>query len=112
MSLANYKDWHNPHNEDCPQNWEYSKAGSLDCTCKRKVNRKPFKVIRVHDESVGGHKVPKDIVLEVHPGGLIRLRAKRGKTSFDTTAATIYARLLWAEAMKAAKAKKAARRAK
>lgn len=93
------KDWHNPHNIDCHQN-HYT---NLDCTCKRPLTRKPYKVARVNDRDHGS------VVLEIHPDGRLVLREKGRKFRLETTIGAVYDELLWKQAKGIAVAKRKAK---
>lgn len=108
VSMGRVRDWHSPRNNDCAHNMS---PGS-DCCCKRPVNRKPFRVVRVNDTSVDMHKISGRIVAELHPNGILVLREAGRRKRYVTTLGTIYAKLVWHEAITAAKAKKQARKAR
>jgi len=91
------KDWHDPHDETCPQNINFA----LDCACKRPRKKKPFRAVRVHDEGVG-RRVNPNIVLEIYHNGAVALRELRRKKRYWTTAADIYSWRIWQEGLKAA----------
>lgn len=101
--VGRVRDWHRPHNEDCPHNM----SPASDCQCKREVNRKPYTVRRVHDpEAERVH----DVVCEVHPNGLLVLRRPRHKARYSITLGALYERLELNEAMKAAREARKARK--
>lgn len=107
-SVGHVRDWHSPHNEDCAHNM----TPAADCSCKRKVNRKPFRVLRVNDVSVKMHKVSGRIIAESYPNGLLILREHGKRTRYETTLGAVLTGLIWRDAMAKAKAKKAARKAR
>lgn len=108
MSAPIIHDWHDPRNELCGQNQHLD----ANCTCKRKVNRKPYRVVRVSDPTAANYQRDGRIVVEVHPNGLLVFRERNRRKTYSTTVGKIYSNLLWHEAMTLAKAKKAARRAR
>lgn len=90
-------DWHDPRNPGCSQNAHWT----CDCTCEKpKRQRKPYRTVKVHDESVSMHKVRPDIILEIHPNGRLVLREKGRRSSLYTTVASVYERLVIGEARK------------
>jgi|SRR5215471_3517153 len=106
QSLGKVKNAHNPRNEDCPHNLN----ATLDCNCKRIVNRKPYRVIRVHDSNVPrGYR--HDIIVEVWPNGLIKLRerGRREKSAHGIMAGDLYSMLLRRAALAHVAAKRKAR---
>ena len=107
MTTPIIHDWHDPRNEDCDQN----RVSFADCTCKRKINRKPYRVVRVSDPTAANYQRDGRIVVEVHPNGLLVFRERGRRKAYSTTVGKIYTGLVWREAMTLAKAKKA-RRAK
>jgi hypothetical protein len=70
------RDWHNPHNDKCPHN----RSIECDCACKREVKRKGYTVRRVHDDNVP-HGYKSDIVVEIWPNGVLKLRERGRKQS-------------------------------
>ena len=100
-------DHHQPRNEECPHNLD----PSLACNCKLMRNRKPYKVCKVHDAHAKGRLSP-DIILEIHPNGVLVFREKGRRTSFETTAGAVFAGLVWKDAMSKAQAKKQSRKRK
>jgi len=106
QSLGKVRNAHNPRNEDCPHNLDATE----DCNCKRIVNRKPYRVIRVHDENVPrGYR--NDIIVEVWPNGLIKLRerGRRAKSAHGIMAGDLYSMLLRRHALAIVAAKRKAR---
>lgn len=106
--VGKVRDWHNPRNEDCMHN----ASPAADCTCKRQVKRKPFRVVRCTDPDAQrqSHKI---IVAELRmDNGLLTLRIKGKRKRVSTTLGALYARLVMADALNAARARKAARRGK
>lgn len=103
--LGVIKAWHDPRNYSCANNEDIYK----NCTCKRVVNRKPYRVVRVHDgKAPAGVKA--DIVVEVHPNGRLVFREAKRRRGYETTAGAVYYRIMAQEARVAAMAKKKARR--
>lgn len=100
-------DWHQPHDDGCPNNNDPMKP----CTCKRPLHRKPYKVCRVHDNKVP-HGISPDIIMETHPNGLLVFREKGRRTRYETTAGQIFAGLVRKAGYDAAAAKRQARRNK
>lgn len=100
------KEWHNPRNDECPHNQELAS----DCTCKRIVNRKPYRKVRVYDEKVP-HGYRPNIVVEVWPNGLIRLRemGRRDKNAHGIFASDLLPMLVRRRALAELAAKKKAR---
>lgn len=88
---TNYKEHHDPHNVECRHNF----LADNPCSCKRKLNRKPFRVVKVHDNSAG-QGCRKQFVVEVHPGGslVIREHGRTRKSSVEVTIASVYERAL------------------
>lgn len=106
MSVPIIHDWHDPYNDVCPQNID---AGN-SCTCKRKINRKSYRVMRINDPTAANYQRDGRIILEVHPNGLLVLRERGRRKRYETTVGKIYTGLVWREAMTLAKAKKARKR--
>ena len=106
--IGDVKLWHDPHNEECLNNSDIYK----NCTCKRQVKRKPYRVVRVSDPTATNYQRDGRIVVEVHPNGLLVFRERGRRKQYQTTVGKIYSNLIWHEAMMLAKAKKAARRAR
>lgn len=100
-------DHHQPRNEACGHNIDPRYV----CTCKKVKNRKGYRVCRVTDAHAPAG-VESNIVLEVHPGGLLVFREKGRRRRYQTTAGSVFAGLVWKEAKAAAAAKKAKRRAR
>lgn len=107
MSTPIIHDWHDPRNESCEQNRHPIEG---HCTCKRKVNRKSYRVMRVNDPTAANYQRDGRIILEVHPNGLLVLRERGRRKRYETTVGKIYTGLVWREAMTLAKAKKARKR--
>jgi hypothetical protein len=118
INIGNIKDWHKPSNDDCPQNFSLE----ADCTCKRPVNRKPYRVVRVVDQGVA-HNVNPKIVIEVWPNGTLTFREAKRRRKYHASTADIYSMLVRRQAIRelaerkqarklARKARKLARRAK
>lgn len=109
MTIGKIPDWHDTKNEACPQNQE----GQLhkDCTCKKQVNRKGYRVCRVHDEITKdrSHKTSQDIVIEVHPLGRLVFREKGKRKRYETTAVRVLEGLRWRAAMISAQEARAKR---
>jgi len=105
-SLGKVKDWHYPNNAECRHNADVYE----DCTCKRIVNRKPYRRIRVHDEKVP-HGYRHDIIVEVWPNGLIKLRerGRREKSAHGVMAGDLYSTLVRRHALAIVAAKRKAR---
>lgn len=93
---TNYREHHNPLNDGCPHNEDASNA----CECKRVVNRKPFKVCRVTDKSVG-HGIRPAFVCEVWPDGRLVIREQGRKLRVATTLGTVYEQCLMRDARNA-----------
>lgn len=53
-------------------------------------NRKPYRVVRVHDPEKPYHGVSADFVVEVHPNGLVVIREKGRRVRRSTTVTAIY----------------------
>lgn len=98
---TNYKDHHDPHSETCPHNADPENA----CECKRVVNRKPFRVCRVTDKSVG-HGIRPSFVCEVWPDGRLVIREQGRKLRVVTTLGTVYEQCLMRDARNAILAKR------
>lgn len=106
--IAKVRDWHSPHNEACPHNADIAAS----CTCKRILNRKPFKTVRATcpEADRAAHR---NIVATIRmDNGLLTLRFKGKRKTVSTTLLALYERLTWQDAMRAAKEKKAARKAR
>lgn len=99
--IGKVKDWHDPRDEDCPQNGNVA----LDCGCKQPRNRKPYRRVVVRDNGVG-HRVNPVLVFEIYPDGTVAMREKKRKQRFYTTASILYSRLM----LQAAQAHLAAKR--
>ena len=100
------KDWHDPHDEGCPQNYDHRN----DCTCKRPMKRKPYRVVKVTDNGVN-HNVNPKLILEIYPhNGVIAIREKRRKKRYYSTTADIYSGMVRSAAFAAIAAKKKARK--
>jgi len=101
-------DYHKPRNEACHHN----ENPDQPCTCQgpKTRSRKPFRVCRVRDNSA--KLIKPDIVLEVHPNGVLVFREKGRRTSYETTAASVFAGLVWREAKAKASEKRAKKRKK
>ena len=106
QSLGKVKDWHNPRSEDC----DHNRDAINDCNCKRIVNRKPYRRIRVYDINVP-HGYRHDIIVEVWPNGLIKLRerGRREKSAHGIMAGDLYSMLLRRAALAYVAAKRKAR---
>lgn len=98
------RNWHRPANPDCPHNSDIKS----DCNCKRIVNRKPFRVVRVHDDNVP-YRVNPNLILEIYPHGRIAIREQRRSRRYWTSTADIYAWRVRIEALQALAAAKKAR---
>lgn len=89
---------HDPRNERCAHNLD----PRFDCQCRgqRLGVRKPFKVVRVHDENVARRTRP-DLVWEIYQNtGAITLREKGKRRRYTATTADIFQWLLRREAMR------------
>jgi len=105
-TTGHVKEWHDVHNDECPNNGD----SQCDCKCKRIVNRKPYRKIKVRDENVPrGYR--HDMIVEVWPHGLITLRerGRRRSSSHSIMAGDLYAMLLRWKALAHVAAKKKAR---
>jgi hypothetical protein len=110
-TLGKIRDWHSPHNDECPHNHDVES----DCSCKRKVERKPFRTLRLHDSITPnrGHKTSPDIIIEAHlQNGLLIFREKGKRTRYETTVVKIYEGLRWRAAMVAAQEARAKRKSR
>jgi hypothetical protein len=102
------KEWHSPHNDACRHNENVTR----DCTCKRPVRRKPYRVVRVTDKGVSHNTNPR-LVIELWPrDGTIIMREQRRRKRYSTTAADIYALLVRRAALAAIAKRKADRAAR
>lgn len=100
------KDWHDPRNGDCAHN-TYIES---DCTCKRIVKRKPYRVVKVHDSGVP-YNVNPNIVLEIYQtNGTLVLREAKRRKRYSTTVSDVYAWLVRRSALAAMAAQREARR--
>jgi hypothetical protein len=101
MSVPVIHDWHNPRafNPDAPDFCPHNLDITRDCTCKRKVNRKPYRVVRVSDPTAANYQRDGRIVVEVHPNGLLVFRERGRRKQYSTTVGKIYSNLIWHEAM-------------
>lgn len=105
-TIGKVRDWHDPRNEDCEQNMDYT----LDCSCKRQVKRKPYRTVRAQCPEAD-RQAHKNIVAMIRmDNGLLTLRLKGKRKTVSTTLLALYERLVMAEAINAAKAKRKARR--
>lgn len=101
--LGNVREWHSPHNGECPHNSD----AMLDCACKRKVVRKGYRVVRVTDPQADrAHK----IVSEIHPNGLLVLRQAGRRKRVSVSLGVLYERLVWNEAMRLVREAKSRRK--
>lgn len=108
--MGKVRDWHSPRNEDCMHN----ASPAADCTCKRQVTRKPYRVVRVTDpHAQRAHKIVAEIRFD---NGLLTLRQKGRRHRVSINLGVLYERLVLNEAMKVARhnreRRKAARRGK
>lgn len=108
--IGRVKDHHSPNNEEC----EHNQAIDRDCTCKRVLNRKPFRVCKVHDTATKDRdrRTSPDIIIEVHPNGRLVFREKGKRTRFETTSVKVFEGLRWRAAMVAAQEARAKRKNK
>lgn len=103
--LGKVRDWHSPHDNSCPHNAD----PLLSCTCKRKVTRKPYRVVRVNDPHADRAHL---IVAELHMGnGMLVLRQKGRRKRVSVSLGVLYERLVFNEAMRAVREAKAKRKA-
>lgn len=98
------KDWHEPRDEQCPHNENVER----DCTCKRPVNRKPYRRVVVTDNGVG-HRVNPVLIFEIYPDGTVALREKKRKQRFYITASRLYSQMMQSAALAHLAAKRKAR---
>lgn len=107
--IGSVREWHSPTNEAC----EHNRHVEWDCTCRRKVTRKAYRTVRVNDPHADRAHL---IVAELHMGnGMLVLRQKGRRKRVSVSLGVLYERLVFNEAMRAvreAKAKRKARRAK
>jgi len=91
------RDWHRPRDPLCAQNNDLD----ADCTCTRQRNRKPYRVVRVHDatERTGGMRFNPKLVLSIWPNGVIKIREHGCRQEYTLTAGSIFQRARYAEAM-------------
>ncbi len=101
------KPWHDPHDADCQQNFNVR----ADCSCKRIVNRKAYRVVRVNDRSVS-HGIRPRFVAEIWPDGRLVIREQGRKLRVETTLGAVYEGCLMREARRAMAVKQAARKAR
>lgn len=102
-----YKDHHDPHNPACPHNQDAANA----CECKRVVNRKPYKVCKVEDRSVG-HGIRPQFSIEIHPNGRLVIRELGRRLRVEDSLGAIYERGLMRDARREKANKKKARKEK
>lgn len=102
---TNYKDHHDPRNEDCPHNT----SADLPCECKAKRNRKPYRVVKVTDRSVG-HGIRPQFITEIHPDGRLVIREQGRRHRVETTLGTVYENCLMRDALCAIAVKKQAKK--
>lgn len=100
-----YKEIHNPRNDTCEHNDNPDSA----CTCKAIRTRKPYRVCRVTDRSAS-HGIKPQLILEVHPEGLLVIRESGRRMRVETTLAIVYERALMQIALVARREKKKLRR--
>jgi hypothetical protein len=111
MIIGNVRDWHNPkafipeRADFCPHNLDIAR----DCTCKRPVVRKPYKVARVTDSNCGIRRRAQ-IVAEIHPNGRLVLRELGRRHRVETTLGAVYESCVMHEARRVAAEKRKARR--
>lgn len=101
---TNYKDHHDPHN-DCPHNHDAEQP----CTCKRVLNRKPYRVCKVRDASAP-HGIRPQLILSVYPNGMLEIREHGRRMKVQTTLADVYARALMHQARAEMNAKRKAKK--
>jgi hypothetical protein len=106
--LGHVKECHKPSNDRCPHNTD----PKFDCTCKsgRVVERKPYREIRVQDASVKMHSISGNIVCRIFDNGLLVMREKGKRRTYETTIGAVYTGRVWSEAMAKAREKKAKRK--
>lgn len=107
-SVGKVRDWHQPRNEDCMHN----ASPAADCTCKRIVQRKPFKTVRATcpEADRAAHR---NIVATIRmDNGLLTLRFKGKRKTVSTTLLALYERLTMLEAQRVIRERKAARKAR
>lgn len=103
------KDWHNPHNEECPHNAD----PAFNCCCKRPQKRKPYRVVRVKDTENVNHRVNPSLIFEIWPNGALSMREQGRRKRFHIMSGRLYSYLMQREALaylSQKRAEKAARR--
>jgi hypothetical protein len=103
-SSTNYKEHHDPRNDDCPHNEDPERS----CECKKPRNRKPYRRIAVCDRDVN-HGVRPDLIVEIYPNARVVIREKGRRHRIETTVGTIYENCLKRDALIAIAKKRAAR---
>lgn len=106
--VGHVKECHNPRNDLCPHNAD----SKFDCSCKsgKVVIRKEYREIRVNDASVKMHRISGNIVCRLYPNGLLVMREKGKRKTYETTIGAVYTGRVWSEAMQKAREKKAKRK--
>jgi hypothetical protein len=103
--VATYRDWHEPQNEDCLHNHD---PITQPCTCKRKLIRKPFRVVRVRDANVG-HGIRPELSIEVYPNGRLVIREAGRRMRVEATLGAVYEQCLMRDARRVVFAKRKAK---
>jgi hypothetical protein len=106
--IGHVKECHRPGNDLCPHNAD----PKFDCTCKsgKVVVRKPYREIRVQDATVKMHRISGNIVCRIFDNGLLVMREKGKRRTYETTIGAVYTGRVWSEAMAKAREKKAKRK--
>ena len=86
--------WHSPQNSLCAQNADIDAA----CTCKRVVERKPYRVVRIHERNPP-HRVSDKLVVKLWPDGRMEIREHGRRFSVTVQISYVYDRAKWRQAM-------------
>lgn len=73
-------------------------------------NRKPYKEIRVCDNTGKSNRTNPNFCVRIYSNGVLCIREKRRREFVELTIATLYERALWAAAMKSLREKQKSRR--
>lgn len=104
--MGRVRDSHSPRNEECMHN----ASPAADCSCKRQVTRKPYRVVRVTDpHAMRAHNIVAEIRFD---NGLLTLRQKGKRKRVSVNLGVLYERLILNEALKFLRERKKARRSK
>lgn len=102
-SMGKVREWHSPHNADCPHNM----SPAADCACKLQIKRngkkkhKPRIIFRVTDNTVDRGVKP-ELVAELHDDGKLIIRESKCRKGYETTLGKTYCRLMRNFALQAA----------